>query len=160
MKTVAELHNPYVKAFKSQDVLRLVKFCLVGLSGVVVSVASLWLLTDVIGLFYVVSAIVAHVLSVTNNFAWNQAWTFRDRSHGVPFAVIFKRWVKFLLTTGLAAGLYLGILTLLTEVFGLWYILSSLCAIAVSTPVNFLVSNYWVWKHSPASSRIDTPKEI
>ncbi|MDM8000434.1 MAG: GtrA family protein [Dehalococcoidia bacterium] len=149
----------HIRDLRGQDILRLVKFCLVGLSGVFVSVGTLWLLTDVAGLFYVMSAILSHVLSVTNNFAWNQIWTFRDRSRGIRFSVIVIRWFKFLLTTGIAAGLFLGILTLLTEVFGLYYIVSALCAIAIATPVNFLTSNFWVWKHSEKLGQNDIAKE-
>ena len=135
------------------------KFCLVGLSGVGVSVGSLYLFTEVFGLFYVISAIISHVLSVTNNFVWNQTWTFRDRSGATQFSVIVSRWLKFLFSTALAAGVFLGILTLLTEVFGLYYIVSALCAIAVATPVNFLASTMWVWKTAPAKSQSTISEE-
>jgi putative flippase GtrA len=98
----------------------------------------------VAGLFYLISAILSHVFSVKNNFIWNQTWTFRDRSQGSGFSVVFGRRGRFLLTTGIAATLFVGILTLLTEVFGLYYIASALCVIAVATPANFLTSKYWV----------------
>lgn len=45
-----------------------VKFCLVGLSGVVVSLSSLWFLTEVLNLFYAVSAAIATILAISNNF--------------------------------------------------------------------------------------------
>jgi dolichol-phosphate mannosyltransferase len=160
MKVLVDLRSRYAKDLRDRkEVCRLVKFCLVGLSGVVVSVVSLWFFTDVAGLFYVISAILSHIFSVTNNFVWNQTWTFRDRSQVSRFSVVFRRWIRFLLTTGIAAGLFVGILTLLTEVFGLYYIASALCAIAVATPVNFLTSNYWVWRHHPEDSQSNVPKE-
>ena len=144
---------------EKKEVCRIIKFCLVGLSGVGVSVGSLWLLTEVVGLFYIISAIVSHVLSVTNNFVWNQTWTFRDRSQTTHFSGIFGRWLKFLFSTAIAAGVFLGILTLLTEVFGLYYIVSALCAIGVATPVNFLASTFWVWKLPPEKPRASISKE-
>ena len=120
---------------------------------------SLWLLTEVAGLFYVISAVFAHILSVTNNFTWNQMWTFSDRQDEYHSPNIVKRWTKFLLSTSVAAGVYLGMLTLLTEVFGLYYIVSALCAIALATPINFLASNFWVWELSPNKSAVSLTKE-
>lgn len=160
MKTVAQSRYPYVKALRSPDVLRLVKFCLVGLSGVFVGLGTLKFFTDVVGIHYVASALIAQVTSVTSNFALNRVWTFADRPKENTLLNIAREWFKYLISSSMALGVNLGVLALLTEVFGLYYLLSSLCAIAVATPLNFLVSNYWVWKHSPANSRIDTPKEI
>ena len=131
---------------------RLTKFCFVGLSGVGVGLGSLWLLKEVAGLFYVVAAVIAFILSVANNFTWNRIWTFRDRSQGSEVSAILGQWFKFLLSSSGTLGVNLGVLTLLTEVFGIHYILSALCAVAVVTPLNFLISTLWVWRLSPARS--------
>lgn len=151
MKSVAELRYQHARTLKSRDVLRLVKFCLVGFSGVFVALGTLKIFTDVAGVHYVGSALIAQVTSVTTNFALNRVWTFGDRPKiNTPWR-IFTEWFKYLLSSSMALGVNLGILALLTEVFGLYYILSSLCAIAVATPLNFLASNYWVWRRSPAN---------
>lgn len=160
MKTAAVLRPSHIKALRSQDLLRLVKFCLVGLSGVVVGLGTLKLFTDVVGIHYVVSALIAQITSVTSNFILNRIWTFGDRPKINTPLNIAREWFKYLISSSLALGVNLGVLALLTEVFGLYYIISSLFAIAVATPLNFLVSNYWVWRHSPAKSRIDLPKEL
>jgi hypothetical protein len=95
-KTLTEPRCLNVKGLRDgKEVCRLVKSCLVGLSGVVFSVGSLRFLTDVAGLFYVISAILSHLFSVTNNFIRNQTWTFRDRSQGCRFSVVFGRWIRF-----------------------------------------------------------------
>jgi dolichol-phosphate mannosyltransferase len=135
-----------------KDWRRLTKFCFVGLSGVGVGLGSLWLLKEVAGLFYVVAAVIAFILSVANNFTWNQIWTFRDRSQGSDVSTVLTQWFKFLLSSSGTLGVNLGVLTLLTEVFDIQYILSALCAIAVVTPLNFLISTLWVWRLSPARS--------
>lgn len=143
------LSLPYIGTLRGKDLWRVAKFCLVGLSGVGVATASLWLARDVLGLALLISGAVAHLTSVTNNFVWNQVWTFRDRRETTPAAAIFLRWLKYLLTTLIAAGIYLAVLTLLTDVVGIHHLLSSLCGIAVATPVNFLASNLWVWRTAP-----------
>ncbi len=139
--------------------MRLVKFCLVGGSGVFVGLGTLKLFTDVIGVYYVASALIAQVTSATSNFALNRVWTFGDRPKQNTPATLAWEWSKYLLSSSLALAVNLAVLTLLTEVFGLYYLLSAVCAIAVATPLNFLVSNFWVWRHSPAIARNDAPKE-
>jgi len=131
---------------------RLTKFCFVGLSGVVVGIGSLTLLVEVAGLPKLVAAVPATILSITNNFTWNQIWTFRDRSRGSDISAMLGPWFKFLLSSTGALGVNLGVYALLTEVFDIQYILSALCAIAVATPLNFLISTFWVWRLSPSRS--------
>jgi putative flippase GtrA len=55
-------------------------------------------------------------------------------------------------------GLLSNIETLMAEVFGLYYMISTLCAIAVAASVNFLASNFWVWRHSLKSSEVTYPR--
>lgn len=140
---------PCIGRVTQKDAWRITKFCVVGLSGVGVATASLWLARDIVGLTLIISGVVAHLTSVTSNFIWNQIWTFNDRHATAPAAIVFRRWLKYLLTTLVAAGIYLAVLTLLTDVVGIHHLLSSLCGIAVATPVNFLASNLWVWKTAP-----------
>ena len=146
---------PCIGRVTQKDAWRIAKFCMVGLSGVGVATASLWLARDIVGLSLIISGVVAHLTSVTSNFVWNQVWTFNDRRESAPAATVFRRWLKYLLTTLVAAGIYLAVLTLLTDVVGIHHLLSSLCGIAVATPVNFLASNLWVWKTAPET---ESPK--
>jgi dolichol-phosphate mannosyltransferase len=59
---------------------RFIQFCLVGLSGVVVDMGFLYLLSDesTLGLPLTRSKIIAGELAIINNFIWNDFWTFRD----------------------------------------------------------------------------------
>ena len=47
---------------------RFARYCLVGISGVLVNLGILTLFTEIIGLFYAVSAIIAIEASIINNF--------------------------------------------------------------------------------------------
>ena len=61
--------------------LRFARFGLVGASGLVVNTLLLAVLTDVVGLFYVVSAIIATQGSTLWNFCFTELWVFSDRDH-------------------------------------------------------------------------------
>src|SRR5437588_8946700 len=56
--------------------LQLVRFGAVGASGYVVNLAVFAACVHLIGVDYRVSAVLAWIVSVTNNFWWNRHWTF------------------------------------------------------------------------------------
>jgi len=139
------LKHLYSLMKRKGELWRFLKFCLVGLSGVFVNMGLLWVLTEVAGLFYLLSAAISIETSIISNFILNNYFTFSDRrSSGVKS--FFNRLVKFNLVSLVGLGINMGVLWLLTEVFGLYYLLSNLCGIAVATLWNYLVNTWWTWK--------------
>ncbi len=55
------------------------KFCLVGALGFLVNTGLLWILTDGVGLYYVLSSAISIEASILFNFSLNDTWTFRNR---------------------------------------------------------------------------------
>ena len=139
------LKHVYSLMRRKGELWRFLKFCVVGLSGVVVNMGLLWLLTELAGLFYLLSAAISIETSIITNFVFNNYFTFRDRrSSGIkPF---LSRLLKFNLVSLAGLGLNMGVLWLLTEVFGIYYLLSNLCGIVVATLWNYLVNTWWTWK--------------
>jgi len=139
------LKHLYSLMKRKGELRRFLKFCLVGGSGVFVNMGLLWVLTEIAGLFYLLSAAISIETSIISNFILNNQFTFRDRgSSGVKS--FFNRLVKFNLVSLVGLGINMGVLWLLTEVFGLYYLLSNLCGIAVATLWNYLVNTWWTWK--------------
>ena len=130
-------------------IVRLFKFSSVGLSGVVVNLGLLWLLTTFVfgENLYLLAAVISIEVSVINNFYWNDRWTFRDRRDGSSV------WVRLLKFHG---SRFLGILTnllvlyILTDIIGLYYIISNIFAIGAGTLINYLTSGKFVWGVSKA----------
>lgn len=120
------------------------RFCVVGALGAVVHFSTLYGLTDGLGLWYVLSAIVAVVVAASHNYCWHHIWTFSDRQAGrKTFGV---RWGKYLATSALADGMYMGLLVLMTEWMGWWYMLSAAIAVLLSTALRWGISLVWVWR--------------
>ena len=67
---------------RTGELIRFVKFCAVGLSGIIVNQGVLWLLTEFVGLRYYVSAIFGIEASIISNFILNDYFTFTDRRTG------------------------------------------------------------------------------
>jgi dolichol-phosphate mannosyltransferase len=127
------------------ELLRFVKFCLVGASGVLVNIGLLWLLTEFAGLFYLLSAAISIETSIVSNFTLNDFFTFTDRRSAGAKSFLY-RLVKFNLVSLAGLGINMGILWLLTDILGVYYLLSNLCGIAAATFWNYLVNSWWTWK--------------
>lgn len=130
---------------RSGELLRFLKFCLVGFSGVGVNLGMLWLLTEKAGLFYILSAAIGIEISIISNFILNNFFTFTDRRrHGI--GEFFRHLLRFNAVSLVGVGINLGTLWLLTSVAGLYYLLSNCVGITLATLWNYLVNNWWTWE--------------
>jgi dolichol-phosphate mannosyltransferase len=139
------LKHIYSLMVRKGEMLRFIKFCLVGLSGVLVNMGLLWLLTEFAGLFYILSAAISIETSILTNFALNDYFTFRDR-RSPTLKSFLSRLGKFNLVSLAGLALNMGVLWLFTEVFGIYYLMSNLCGIVVATLWNYLVNTWWTWR--------------
>ncbi|BAY12376.1 glycosyltransferase [Calothrix sp. NIES-2098] len=128
---------------------RFLRFGLVGLSGVFVDMAILYLLSDptTLALPLTRSKIIAGEIAIFNNFLWNDAWTFADVSmKQQEWRQRLKRFLKFNLIC--LAGLVLNVLVL-NLVFNFLIpnrYIANLIAIAVATIWNFWVNLKLSWR--------------
>ena len=118
----------------------LVKFCVVGATGYVVNLAVYTLLLRGADLHYVVAAIGSFLVAVTNNYAWNRAWTFRhQRGH------VVLQGLRFFVVSALALGANLVVLHLLVSA-GVGEVTAQAIAIVLVTPVNFIGNKLWSFR--------------
>jgi len=123
---------------------RLVKFGIVGASGVVVNVGCLYILTEFVRIPYFAASPIAIELSIISNFTINHLWTWRDRAGE---GELWGKLVRYHIGAGATAVLAnYGILIVLTEVFGMHYMISNLIGIAVGTFSNYLVNDLWTFR--------------
>ncbi|KKN79341.1 hypothetical protein LCGC14_0341230 [marine sediment metagenome] len=120
-----------------------IKYSLVGMIGVGIHFGILWYLTEQVGLWYILSAIIAITLASMNNFALNYLWTFKNRKSRIKN--LWIGWLKFLLSIGATEILYLGILYLFTEKVGVHYMWSAFFALASTTVIRFKIASNWIW---------------
>jgi dolichol-phosphate mannosyltransferase len=130
---------------RTGELKRFLKFCAVGVSGIIVNQGLLWLLTDLAGLRYYISALFGIEASIISNFVLNDYFTFADRRSGKGKSFLV-RLLKFNVTCLAGAGIQYGLLLLFTSVFDIYYLISNLIAIAVAFLWNYLVGSWWTWK--------------
>ena len=119
--------------------VQLGKFCTVGASGYVVNLAVYSALV-LSGIHYLVAAVCSFLVAVSNNYAWNRFWTFRDqRGHPV------HQGVRFLVVSTIALAANLGFLQALVAL-GAGKIPAQAVAIILVTPWNFAANKMWSFK--------------
>ena len=130
---------------RTGELKRFIKFCTVGLSGIIVNQGFLWLLTEFAGLRYYISALFGIEASIVSNFVLNDYFTFTDRRTGKGKSFL-ARLLKFNVICLAGAGIQYGLLMLFTSVFGVYYLVSNLIGIAVAFLWNYFMSSWWTWK--------------
>lgn len=137
------IQHLYQLAKAEGEIKRLLKFVIVGISGVFVNEGILFLLVEKGGLIYLISSVFSIQSAILTNFTLNHLWTFNDRMGGS--VSLFHRLIRFQLVSIGGAAVNLSILFILTNFFGIYYLTSNLIAIAVAVVANFLGNNLWTW---------------
>ena len=117
----------------------LVKFAIVGLTGVGVNMAIYIPLTN-IGCHYLLAAICSFFAAVTNNFLWSMLWTFRGRAAKKS---VSHKYISFFAISVINLGVNLAILRSLVEVLAIKEAIAQLGAIAITSILNFTL-NYLI----------------
>jgi dolichol-phosphate mannosyltransferase len=120
------------------DLMRFLRFAVVGGSGVLINMAVLWLLHDKVGLPLTRSSIAAISLAILNNFLWNNFWTFKAAT------IQKRRFAQFVIISLVGMVINLAILNILFA-SGIHYAMANLAGIMVATAWNFFANSKWTW---------------
>jgi dolichol-phosphate mannosyltransferase len=123
---------------------RVFKFGIVGLTGIVVNMGVLWYLKEYAQFYLLLASFIAIELSILNNFLWNDLWTFRSTDE----KKLSSRWHRLLAFNLVSAGgvvINMGLLYLLTNAFGVYYLVSNMIGILVAFAWNFFVNRRVTW---------------
>jgi putative flippase GtrA len=118
--------------------LQLVKFSAVGASGYVVNLAVYTTLVQAFDVHYILAAVLAFCVAVTNNFLWNRHWTFKASEGHMGFQA-----ARFFAVSLLALGLNLIVLELLVSAADVEKVPAQAIAILAATPLNFIGNKLW-----------------
>jgi dolichol-phosphate mannosyltransferase len=125
------------------------RFCVVGLSGVVVDMSLLYLLSDpqMVGWGLTRSKLLAAEAALLNNFVWNDLWTFGEISrHQNTMGQRLKRFLKFNAICSLGIVLNVLILNIEFNLFHMNRYLANLMAIGLVTLWNYKSNKEFSWR--------------
>lgn len=125
---------------KKSTIVQMVKFYVVGGSGTVVNLCTLYILTNFLGMWYLFSSAIGVIVSVTTNFFGNKIWTFKVKENKIKLYINF--WIASI--TGII--IQLALTFALVQYLNVWYVLAAFIAILIASFSNFLLSKIWVFK--------------
>lgn len=117
--------------------IQLAKFSVVGASGYVVNLVVFTTLVRGLGVHYILAAVLAFCVAVTNNFLWNRHWTFAAAEGHMGFQA-----ARFFTVSVIALGFNLLVLELLVQA-DFEKVLAQALAILAATPLNFIGNKLW-----------------
>ena len=122
---------------KNQRLRQIGKFCAGGVVGVSAFYISMYVLTEFLGVWYIISATIAWVLNWGCNFLMQKFWTFGNKdSKAVP-----KQLTAYF---GMAIGFWLGgtvALYLLVEYGHLHYLVAQIIIMVITSMISYVVTS-------------------
>ena len=152
------LRHIFSLMLRSGEMMRFVKFCAVGLSGVGVNYGLYWLLTRFAGFAPLddtagsgilsgnLAMAISIEVSIITNFILNNRFTFADRN-AQGGGAFFKRLLNFNLICIIGGLIQIGVANLFAVTFGVYDLIAVPIGIIVATLWNFLLNNWWTWRH-------------
>ena len=118
--------------------LKFIKFCVVGFSGMIIDFSTTWLLKERVRINRYIANSIGFILAATSNYIWNRFWTFKSVN-----SQIATEYFSFILIS--VAGLVINNLLLyfFSDKLKINFYLSKLIAIGIVTLWNFIL-NYLI----------------
>jgi|SRR5574344_1566084 len=113
-------------------IIKLIRFCVVGVSGMIVDFGTTWTLKEKVKANKYLANTTGFILAATSNYILNRIWTFKSQNEQVA-----TEYASFIGISLVGLGINNLILYVLTDRLHWNFYLSKLCAIAVVTLWNF-----------------------
>ena len=119
-----------------------VKYTLIGFIGGAINLAILYSLTEFLGVYYIISAVIGFIVAGTSNFTLHKVWTFKEKLKDK----YFKEYFHFFSIILFSYVLSILILYLLTEFAGIFYVFSQALAMIIGGSFNFVLNKIYTFR--------------
>ena len=119
--------------------IQFLKFCVVGLSNTVISLAVYYIILY-FGAHYVIASILSFIISVLNAYYWNYKYVFNTKSD------ILKSLIKTHTSYGFSYVLSTTLLIILVEYYNISELLAPILVLVITVPLNFILNKFWAFK--------------
>ena len=126
--------------FSKIFLLKFIKFCIVGFSGVFVDFGITYFFKEVMKLQKFLANAIGFTTAATTNYMLNRVWTFDSHNPQV-----FQEFSRFFIIGLIGLGINSAIIWLMNEKFKVNFYLSKLAATVIVTGWNFLINAYFTF---------------
>lgn len=118
------------------------RYIFVGGAAFIVDFVSLFVFTDIIGVYYLISAAIAFILGLIANYILSISWVFNKRT----LDNIWSEFTIFAVIGILGLGLNEIIIWFFTDYIGLFYLFSKIIAAALILFWNFFARKFTLFR--------------
>jgi putative flippase GtrA len=112
--------------------VKFLKFCLIGLSGMLIDFGTTWLLKEKVRINKYIANSTGFILAATSNYIWNRLWTFQSEDPG-----IVTEYLSFILISVAGLGINNFVIYILSDKMKINFYISKVIATGVVTLWNF-----------------------
>lgn len=134
--------NLISKLISKLFIKQLFKFACVGAIGTIVNLTILYIFTEYLHVYYIISEIIAFIIAGINNYLLNKIWTFKEKIE----KKLLVKYFQFITISSIALIINLSILFILVDYFLIWYIFAEFIAICGAFMINFMGNRIWTFK--------------
>jgi len=129
------------------DLVNFAKYTIVGTMGLVLDMASLYVLVDFVHMPVLVATTIAFIISVIHNFFLHKYWTFKDMS-----AHFERQFISFLVIAVVNLGLTVILMYLFVDLMHIWYMFSKVITSIIILFTSYTANRMFTFKlnHKPA----------
>jgi putative flippase GtrA len=113
-------------------ILKFLKFCTVGLSGMAIDFGTTWILKEKVKINRFVANTCGFILAASSNYLWNRVWTFESQSNQIG-----TEYFSFFTIALVGLGINNLVLWFLSDKMKFNFYLSKIIATGVVTMWNF-----------------------
>jgi len=128
----------------TDKLIKMIQYGIVGGSMLILNVVILFVLTSLLGIYYIISAIVSCLVLTGLSFFLNENWTFNSITNH-KHKKIWHRIVSYYLISLSGISLNIIILFLLTDYGNVYYLYSSIIASFLVFLWNFSLNEKITW---------------
>lgn len=125
----------------SPFILKFIKFCLVGFTGMIVDFGITWFLKEIIKLNKYIANSSGFIAAASSNYLLNRIWTFQSHNEHIA-----TEYLSFFTIALLGLGLNNLIICFLSDKMKWNFYLSKIIAIGIVTLWNFGVNYFFTFK--------------
>jgi len=125
-------------------IIKMIQFGIVGGLMIILNVAIIYTLTNFLGIYYIISAILSYLFLTGLSFFLNEKWTFNSITNHAH-KKMWHRFVSYYLVSLSGMTLNIIILFLLTEYGNVFYLYSSIIASFSVFLWNFALNKNITW---------------
>ncbi len=120
---------------------KIIKFIISGGTAALVNFSLLYSFTDILGLWYLLSSVLAFIISFFVSFYLQKFWAFGDKNKDV----LYRQLILCLSIALFNLAVNTVLMYVLVDLFGLWYMLAQFFIIGLIATWNFMAYKFFVF---------------